>query len=357
MALIITLFSFMAYSMPVLHLFKPHTNFTQVVSQDTCSTFTKRRDSVGCNPALFTKNIKKGLTFFLGSKSDGESVDAGNKLVFESITKEFLEELFSKQNFNSWGGGTFLEFNTPYFYLSYDPVQVNADIFVFNPAFPEISLSLNTVKRLSITSGIKLDSLSNKNHTLNIGGTLFYYEHKFYNDTFSLAQLTSTDVDEIIKFKREQSIAADLALHYENNFLWAPSFSLILKNLNSHYSLDEDKLISENELQPILIYEQYSKANIGYDFYFSFGSINLETSFAFNKVFESFYNEYSALALSYSLGNFSTTASYSKYISNFGFKFESDSSSIGIYYSQIEALGDFSSTKESAAGFTFEVYL
>lgn len=357
MHLLLLLISLNCMAIPVLHNFKPHFNFTQIVSQDTCSTYSKRRDSVGCNPALFHENSKEGLTFFVGSKSDGESVDTGKKLLFESIKKEFLTELFEQRNFNSWGAGSYLEFNTPYFYLSFDPIQVNADIFVFNPAFPEVSMSLNQVKRLSLTSGTRLQSISSKNHTFDFGATVFYFEQKYYQDSFSLFELTNSSADELVQFKTEKSIAADISVLYRSNYQVIPNIGLMIKNLNSHYTIKEEDIISEKILQPLLIYEQYSKINIGYDFYFKFGSLNLETTIPFNKVYEELLNEYIASSLSYSLGGFSTTVSHSKYIDSFGFKFESNSSGIGIYYSTVQSLGDFSNKKESTAGFAFEVYL
>lgn len=346
-----------AYAMPILHLFKPHANFTQVVSQDTCAFFTKRKDSVGCNPALFYKNATEGLKFFIGAKSDGDSIDTGQKLIFENIKKEFLEELFEDKNFNSFGGGAFLEFNTPYFYLNYDPLYVTADVFVFNPAYPEISMSLHNSKRLGLTSGTRISFLSNTENSLDIGGSLFYYEDNYYEDSFSLFQLTNQSADELINFKRNNSIASDIGLTYTNTYQFLPNISILIKNLFSHYKLDEDRLTSEKYLQPILTYENYSRFNLGYDFSFDYGSINTEVSLPFSKVFENYYSEYSSLALGYSLGTFSTTASVSKYITNFGFKFESSSSSIGIYYSKIKSLGDFSQKAEDTAGFTFEVYL
>lgn len=75
--------------------------------------------------------------------TDGESVEVGQKLLFDPIKKEFLEELFRKRSYNSWGANSFIELRTGKFWLAYDPLSVNADILVFNPSSPEVAIVLS----------------------------------------------------------------------------------------------------------------------------------------------------------------------------------------------------------------------
>lgn len=291
----------------------------------------------------------------LSTITDGESVEVGQKLLFDPIKKEFLEKLFKERAFNSWGGNSFIELRTSKFYLAYNPLAVNADVFVFNPSSPEVAMSLIKSNRLQVTSGLKI--VDNDLWTFTLGAKIYYYRSEYYQDSFFLSDLTTQDVDQLIKLKNRSGVAGDLGgfMKFGNRYL--PKISFLIKNLNSLYKNTEKDIVAENQMRPLLVYETYSKLGFGYEFKRSWGAINTEINLPFREVYQDYYNEYLVGSIGYSLTRFSTHVSYSKYQQIFGFNFGSKLASVGIFYGKSRPLGDFSTQTENVGGIRAEISL
>lgn len=345
-----------AFGHPLKTLIGPHFGFNQVATQDTCANFSLRRDSVLCNPANIAISNTEDLTFSIFSKTDGDSVEAGQKILFDPIKEDNLRDLFELNSFNSWEANTMIEFHTGYFYLSYEPIYAQAGFFIYNPASPEISLTSSSQRRINITIGDQYEISSN--HSLSFGTNVFYYERNYYSGQFSLLDLTGTDVDELVSFKKTSAINTDLGLLYQNDeTLWIPYVSWQYRNLGSSHEVDEDKLDDEVSLESILLYEPYMKFEIGYDFLLEYGSLGISSSFSFDKEMKTYYSDYSVLALNYSLWNFEVMSSFSLYTKTLGIKFASNSNSVGVIWGETKALGDYLDRPESFAIVALEIYL
>lgn len=344
-----------SWSFPILHFIKPESNFTQITTLDACTTYLQSMDISGCNPALFPFQKDEGLRMGLSTITDGESVEVGQKLLFDPIKEDFLRKLFEERAFNSWGGNSYIELRTSKFFLAYDPLAVNADVFVFNPSSPEVAMSLVKSNRLQVTSGLKV--VENDSVTMSLGAKVYYYRSEYYQDSFFLSDLSGQDVDELIKFKKRSGVAGDLGgfLKFEN--AWMPKVSLLLKNLGSQFKNKEKDIISEHQMRPLLVYETYSRLGVGYDFKTDWGVFNAELNLPFKDIYQDLYNEYISTSLGYSLSKFYTSVALSKYQQIFGFNFGSKIASIGIFYGKARALGDFSTQKENVGGVRAEVSL
>lgn len=349
------LFSVATWAFPVLHFIKPESSFTQIVTLDACTTFLSTKDMVGCNPALFPYQKDEGLRMGLSTITDGDSVEVGQKLLFDPIKEEFVREIFEKHPFSSWGGNSFIQFRTSKFFLSYDPVLVNADVFVFNPASPEVAMSLVKSNRLNVTSGLEL--MDNDVMKSSLGIKAYYYRSEFYQDSFFLSDLTNQEADELIDFEKENGVAGDLAAFFQFKNPWLPKLSLLVKNIGTTFNNKEKDILSESQMRPLLVYEQYSRAGVGYDYKTQWGILNAEISAPFFRLYEDIYTEYIVGSLNYSLSRFSSSLSYSKYQQVFGFNFGSKIATIGIFYGNHRPLGDFSTQKEKVAGIRAEVSL
>ncbi len=349
------LLSFGASAFPVLHFIKPESTFSQIVTLDSCSTYLVSKDMVGCNPALFPYQKEEGLRMGLATITDGKSVEVGQKLLFDPIKEEFLREIFEKRPFNSWGANSYIQLRTSKFYLSYDPLSLNADVYVFNPSSPEVAMSLIKSNRLNLASGIEVTN--NDIFKASLGMKAYYYRSDVFQDSFFLSDLSSQDAKDLVRFKKKNGVAGDLGafVQFANRYL--PKLSFQVKNLNSAIHNKDDEVISESQMRPVLVYEMYSKLGIGYDVKTDWGIFNAELNAPFNNTFEDLYNEYVCGSLSYSLSRFSSLVSYSKYQQAFGFNFGSKIASIGIFYGTTRPLGDFSTQKENLAGVRGEVSL
>lgn len=338
-----------------MHFIKPESNFTQIVTLDACSTFLITKDMVGCNAALFPYQKEEGLRMGVATITDGKSVEVGQKLLFDPIKEEFLREIFEDHPFSSWGANSIIQLRTGKFYLSYDPLSVNADVFVFNPASPEVAMSLIKTNRLNITSGFEV--MNNDTLKMSLGVKAYYYRTEYYQDSFFLSNLTDQKAEDLVDFKKRNGIAGDLSGFVQFTNKWIPKMSLVVKNLNTDYRNKEADIISENQMRPLMIYEMYSRAALGYDFKTEWGILNAEVNAPFSEIYQDIYTEYIVGSLNYTLSRFSTSLSYSKYQQAFGFNFGSKIASIGIFYGKNQPLGDFSTQKESVAGLRAEVSL
>lgn len=338
-----------------MHFIKPESNFTQIVTIDACTTHLNSKDITGCNPALFPFQNDEGVRMGLTTITDGESVEVGQKLLFDPIKKEFLEELFRKRSYNSWGANSFIELRTGKFWLAYDPLSVNADILVFNPSSPEVAMSLVKSNRLQVTTGYKL--WDSDESVASLGTKIFYYRSEYYQDSFFLSDISGRDIKEIIKLKDKSGVAADLGAYFQIKNSYLPKVSFLLKNLGSNFRNKERDIIAENQMRPLLVYETYSRLGLGYDFKSSWGAISAEANLPFQNIYENFYDEYLSTSLSYALSRFSAQVGYSKYQQVFGFNFGSKIASIGIFYAHSRPLGDFSTQKERISGLRAEISL
>ena len=355
MLYLILLFPVLAWSFPVLHFIKPESNFSQITTLDACTTYLNSTDMAGCNPALFALQKDQGVRMGLSTITDGESVEVGQKLLFDPIKEEFLRKLFAERAFNSWGANSFIELRTSKFFLSYDPLSINADVYVFNPSSPEVAMSLVKSNRLQVTTGLKL--VENDIWTATLGTKVYYYRSEYYQDSFFLSDLSSSDVDELIEFKNKSGVAADIGSFFRFENPWLPKVSLLVKNLGSQYRNKEKDIVAENQMRPLLIYETYSRLGLGYDYKTRFGAFNTEVNFPFEEFYQDLYSEYISGSIGYSLSRFSTRVALSKYQQIFGFNFGSKIASIGIFYGKSQPLGDFSTQKENVGGVRAEVSL
>jgi hypothetical protein len=343
------------WAFPTLHLIKPESNFTQITTLDACTTYLSGPDMVGCNPALFPLQRQEGFRMGLSTITDGESVEVGQKLLFDPIKKEFLQKLFNQRSYNSWDFNSSIELRTSKFYLAYDPLSVNADVFVFNPASPEIAMSLVKSNRLQITSGVEL--LNSDSLLLTMGSKIYYYRSQYYQDSFFLSDLSGNDVKDLIKLRKRSGVAGDVGAFLQIKNSWFPKFSLLLKNIGSNFRNTEKDIIAENQMRPLLTYETYSRLGLGYDYKTTFGSFSSELNLAFRGFFEDYYSEYPSLSLGYALTRFNTQISYSKYQQVLGFNFGSKIASIGIFYGNTRPLGDFSTQTDNVGGIRMELSL
>lgn len=345
----------LSWAMPTLHFIKPESSFTQITSLDACTTYIQGPDMVRCNPGLFPLQKDTGLRMGLSTITDGESVEVGQKLLFDPIKKPFLEELFQKRSYNSWDLNTLIELRATTFHLGYDPLSVNADVFVFNPSSPEVAMSLIKSNRLHAATGIKLQDTESV--LLTLGGKIYYYRSEYFQDSFFLSDLSSNEVTDLIDLKKRSGVAGDLGAFFMVKDSWFPRISLLVKNIGTKFRNEEEDIKAENQLRPLLVYETYSRLSLGQQFRGDWGSLSGELSFPFRNYFSEYYTEYPSLSLGYALTRFNTQIALSKYQQVFGMNFGSKIATVGIFYGWARPLGDFSNQTEGVGGVRVEVSL
>lgn len=354
-AFIVLFLSFRTFAYEVQHFIKPGGNFETMASQNTCTNFKDSPEAISCNPALFPTVKTKQIGAFAIGKSDGDSVENTKTILFSNIDRTFLENLFERDNFNSFSFNSGLDFYNPYFYLSYNPYFLLADFLVFNPAFPEISLILIKRSDIRISYGMEFGEKISDDINFSIGATLDYYNEDFLNTNFTLASLAINNAGDLVALDNKEGITADLGFYFSHkNYWFIPEFSLVFKNINSPRKVDSNDVLSERLLESTELIDPYSLIGIGKSVKTDFGYFEANLKFSHLNYFE-IYNESPAIGLKHSYGIISSYFTASEYFQTIGLKFKSDSSSVGILYAYEKEIRNFNVPREHSIYINLEV--
>jgi hypothetical protein len=337
------------YAVEVTHVLSPGGNFLTTTTARSCSTFSVDRDSLSCNPALYALSKISGLQLSVLGKAEGSSIDTGKKLIFEPITEGLIKDLFQKNSYSSFSFNSNISFFTPYFKLSYSPYFALADILIFNPAFPEISLALTNRSTLSLTSGFSLNPIFNtKEIDFNFGYSLNYYQQTISHDRFSLFDLSTSKPDQLIKFANTKGFSPDVGTLLELKNFYSLKFSAQVKNIATKYKIDKSHESSAYYLEHKYLFETYSQAGFGKNFQTKWGGININVEGFFEDYFRSFDYSRTVLALRYDLGLFFLLSAIAENYKTFGMHFLSQNFDVGLTYMNEKNIGKFQKSPDDA---------
>jgi hypothetical protein len=341
--------AFLLYPLPssafvVTHQVRPNSNFDAAALSNSCSTMVELSSATQCNPALFGVSTGQGIAVNLVGKSNGNSIDNGYDLIFKPVSEDLIRRLFQQRNFNSFSLSSDIVFRTKLFELSYSPYYLFADIFIYNPAFPEISLNLVNRETLRLTSGTKL--FEEGDRRLSWGGSIFYYKHEHDNTNFSLLDLASTKPQDLIRFSSTTGGAADTGLFFEDKSWWISRFAAQVRNINSKIKVDKDKANSYFQQTNRFLFETYSSLGVGKNFLTNFGSFDLNLELFSDGYFSSFQTDFATISARYSLGLLSLQAAYSRRYRNIGMRFNSRNFHVGLFYTEEADIGSYQTNKD-----------
>jgi len=322
-----------AFAFEVTHQIRPNSNFETMSLSQSCSTISGTSFSTLCNPALFSLSKVEGITLAVIGKGDGDSIDNGRDLIFDPITEDLIRKLFEEKNFNSFTFNSGIRFSTSLFEITYSPYFLLADLYIFNPAFPEISVNLINRESLRLTSGSEkiVDQLFNR-YDIYFGLSAFYYSMERSNAKFSLFDLVNTKPEELIKFDKESGFDGDIGLFFKTDYKYFADLSIQVKNVLDSV---EDKSSGEFASQKSrLLFERYTSTGLGKTFKTSYGGINLNLEFFHSGLYEEFYSDLTTLGFRYDLNLFSILSSVSKNYQNLGLLFRSENFNIGLSYAR-----------------------
>jgi hypothetical protein len=358
----ITLASFIlsssVFALEVTHQVRPYSNFESAMLNSACATMKTGSFASRCNPALFPMHKIEGVSLSLMGKADGDSVDNARDLIFKPIDEALIRRLFEEKNFNSFSLSTDLSFQNSFFELSYSPYFLLADLYLFNPAFPEISLNLVNRESLRLTSGyIMFGKRDSEEDLLSLGASVYYYDHQYENTSFSLFDLSSQRPENLIKFKSETGVSGDLGLFYQTELWFLPNFSMQIKNLASKIEINDSFISSATRQETLALFETYSSIGIGESFSTQFGGFEISLELPFTEIYEEMITRLISLGLRYDLRLFNLFMGFSEHYQNIGFQFRSQNFNVGISYGREADLGKSQSTSENSVYVGVDVFL
>lgn len=346
----------MANAFNVTHQIRPGGSFESLSLANSCSTMTGDKFSLGCNPASFPYFQSEGISLSFLGKADGDSIDNGRDLIFDPITEDLIRKLFEEKSFNSFTFDGTIRFNTSLFELSYTPYFLIADLYIFNPAFPEISVNLLNRETLNLTSGDEIFRNRFGFKSISVGYNLYYFNNYYSNTSFSLFDLTQNQPEELIKFQDDSGFDGNFSILLKSEkSSWIPDFSFQVMNI-----LDAAEFnIPSNPIRQrtLFLFERYSRIGLGKEFETDYGGLQVNFETFFLDFYEEFYLEQSSLGIRYNLNLFSLNFGMSKYYQNIGALFRSENMNVGINYSRERDAPTIQSTSDNSTYILIEVGL
>ncbi|OFZ35964.1 MAG: hypothetical protein A2504_02160 [Bdellovibrionales bacterium RIFOXYD12_FULL_39_22] len=340
-----------AQALIVTHQLRPNGNFETVALGNACSTIAKENFSARCNPALFSYSQEDDVSVIFAGKSDGNSIDNGHNLIFYPITEEMVRKIFQTSSFTTFSFNSDFVFKAKMFEIAYSPYYLLADLYMFNPAFPEISLYIVNHENLRLTSGRKLgqSTIFSNTFSLSAGGSIFYYEHGFANTVFSVFDLALSSPEDLVQMKTIYGVAADLGFFVDNDSLFFPKLALQIKNINSKINDGHDQrndLGTAAVMQTNFLFETYSTLGLGKNLKTTYGAFDLSLEIPFYGYFLELGQEHIIMSSRYNIGLFSLLFSSGKYFQSWGMRFNSQYLNIGLTYSRESCLGSAQQSTE-----------
>lgn len=334
----------------VTHQIKPGSTFESIASGGTCSTKEGLTFGTRCNPALFPYSPGEGIYISLISKADGDSIDNGRELIFKPISETLIRKLFEEKNFNSFTANTDIVFKTSLFEISYSPYYLLADLYIFNPAFPEISINLVNRETLKLSAGHEVfkTSLFGDDIYLSVGANLFYYEHQFSNTVFSLFDLSFQRPEELISFQSTYGLSSDIGFYLGNEQVYMPQFSLQFKNVGDDIEKNKSKALSSFQQDSRFLFETYTLFGIGKEISTAIGGFNIGYEMPIDGLLETPNPDLGIVGLSYSIRLASVFTSFGENYKNVGVRFDSENFNVGIIYTEEKDLGKISPSVEKS---------
>ncbi len=307
--------------------------------------------STSCNMALFPYSDNSGIYISTIGKSDGDSIENGRDLIFDPITEDLIKRLFQETNFNSFTFNSDVSLKNQLFEISYSPYYLLADLYLFNPAFPEISLNLINRETLSLSSGLFLlgDKENPHDFKLTLGSKVFYFRQESANTLFSLFDLSFNQPEELIQLKNTYGVAADLSFFLDIPYDLIPNISMQLKNIGSKTKDEEALVQSATRLAPRFLFETYATIGLGKTFKTQYGSFSYNIEHFIESYFEGFDINDTTIGGYYSLRLVSLFLGIGKFYQNIGLSFDSENFNVGISYSREKDIKDFQNRFEKSA--------
>ena len=357
---VVSLLTIKTYSFDITHQLKPNGTFETTALSNSCSTMQDTSFSSLCNSALMPLSEQQAVSISVVGKSDGDSIDNGRDLIFDPISEELIRKLFEEKNFNSFTFNSNIIFKTSLFEINYTPYYLIADLYLFNPVFPEISLHAVNRETLRLTRGWTLIGDKEKFQTdwfLSMGTSAYYYKHSTANNVFSLFDLSFNPPESLISFDNEYGAAGDLAFFLMTPYKFWPKFSLQFKNLGSKITRNKGANESAAQQSPYLLFEPYMAFGLGQEFSTFLGRLDFNLEMFHSYSDDSLFIENLTLGSRYTINLFSIYLGLSSYYQNFALRFDSETFKVGIGYAREEDMRRFQPTVENSVYTGVEISL
>lgn len=237
---------------------------------ETCYSRDLMPDGTVCNPA-FADEVKSGFLMgrvFLGNGY--AAVTSANQLLFQPVSKEFLLNLFRRQNVISLEGNASLIFGTKYFSASFSPYRVQYFSEIHNPNYAVVGIQASVERALELQGGAPIDGLIPALKGVSVGGKLRLIDRTYVNGSFSIAQvIAAEDSRSVLPVKQQYAAYLDPTVAWRGALArWKISASATAVNVGK---ISSDDPVYDSPLDLALGFGveppvKYGRLRLGLDF-------------------------------------------------------------------------------------------
>jgi hypothetical protein len=176
---------------------------------ETCYSRDLLPDGTVCNPA-FADEVKQG--FLMGRLYVGNgytALNTANQMIFQPMSREFLQNLFQNQNVTSFEGNASLVFATQNFSASFSPYRVQYFSEVHNPNYPVIAIQAAVERELEFEGGTSLGGFAKELKDFSIGAKLRLLDRNYVSGSFAMAQTLTDNPQSLLPVKEQYAAYLD----------------------------------------------------------------------------------------------------------------------------------------------------
>lgn len=203
---------------------------------EICHSRATMPDGTVCSPAFLGEEISSGLMGRIYVGNGYTAISTANQMVFEPLSKEFLQDLFKRGNVNSLELHAGLSFWTRHFSASFSPYRVQYLSEIHNPNFPVLAAHASVERTMNFGTGFQGDSIAPWLKHFHFGGRVRILQRQFVHGSISLFQAFTDDLGNLLPVTTQRALYLDPAIGFArplqiSRYSWKVRSSLSVKNL------------------------------------------------------------------------------------------------------------------------------
>jgi hypothetical protein len=210
---------------------------------ETCYSRGVMPDGTVCDPA-YLDELGEGFLMARAYVGNGYSaLSTANQLIFQPVTQQFLQSLFTTQNVTTFEANLEVLFTAKYFSASFSPFRVQYFSEVHNPDLPVIAVQAAVERRLAFAGEYPGSSVSPALKDFSIGTDLRLIQRNYVHAEFTLAAVIATSdsssLQALAPSQTQYALLFDPAIAWRPaNLPWKIHASLGVVNLGKDFPTD-----------------------------------------------------------------------------------------------------------------------
>ena len=293
---------------------------------ETCLSRGTMPDGTICNPAFLSELSESPLLGRLYLGNGYAALSTANNFIYQPLSKEFLQELFTRQNVTSLEAHAGLSFSSRYFSAEFSPYRVQYTHEVHNPNNAVIAIHAAVEKSFALSAGLPLSALDGALDGFSFGAKLRVLSRDFVHGRFSMFEVAaSEEARSLLPMKSQTAVFVDPSVAWTSEGPWKKRVSFGFSNLGRVWPRD-----------PLYPEPADLGFGLGLEPPVGFGSLKLGIDFAELLHGESAMGRFRS-GLSYRFGIVEAMAGYNQSATTVGLQFGFQLIRVGIVYEFLRA--------------------